>query len=56
MHATCTDDGPTVGVEVRSLERYEDIAAEDGDLIVYDHRDQEAWIRSDAFYPRSTCV
>ena len=56
MRATCPDDCTTVGVDARPLERYEDVVAEDGDLIVYDNEDQEAWIQSDVFYPRASCV
>lgn len=55
-HATCPDDCSTVGVDAQSLERYEDVEAENGDLIVYDDEDQEAWIQSDVFYPRFSCV
>lgn len=55
-HATCPDDCSTVGVDAQSIERYEDVEAEDGDLIIYDGESQEAWIQSDVFYPRSTSV
>lgn len=56
MHATCLDDCSTVGVDAQPLERYEDVEAEDGALIVYDKENQEAWIQSDVFYPRDGCV
>lgn len=56
VHATCPDDCSTVGVDAQPLERYEDVEAEDGALIVYDKEDQEAWIQSDVFYPRDGCV
>lgn len=54
--ATCPDDCSTVGVDAQPLERYEDVAAEDGDLIVYDDEAQDAWIHSDVYYPRANCI
>lgn len=58
IEATCpTDDCPTLGVEAVDLGRYVDVLTEDGGLLLYDRREgSDAWIESDLYHPRASCV
>lgn len=53
----CADgDCPTVGVDAVSLERFVDIETEDGQLLVYDRDNEDAWIQSDLRVTRGSMV
>jgi len=55
--ARCPDgDCPTVGVEATPLERYGDVATEDGQWLIYDLDHERAWIQSDLYLSRESCV
>jgi hypothetical protein len=47
---------PTLGADAVSLAAYDDIEAEDGDLLVYDQDDEDAWIQSDVHADRADLV
>jgi hypothetical protein len=49
-------DCPTVGVEAMPLDEFADVDTDDGEMIVYDTDNDDAWIQSDLYYPRATCV
>ncbi|WP_152944289.1 hypothetical protein [Natronorubrum aibiense] len=38
---------PTIGIDATSLEHYAAVRTENDHLIVYDERDEDAWIQSD---------
>lgn len=48
--STRSDDGAdytTVGVDAPQMERFDAITLEDGDLLVYDRDNEDAWIQTD---------
>lgn len=54
-----TDDGSdytTVGVDAPRMERYADLTTEDGDVLVYDQDNEDAWIQSDTALRRELVV
>jgi hypothetical protein len=48
--AARTGDGDTeygtVGVDARELGRFADVTLEDGEVIVYDQENEDAWVQS----------
>jgi len=44
----------TLGVEAVSLDPFADVETNDGELIIYDEENEEAWIQSDTYSHRST--
>jgi len=40
------DRFPSVGIDAVSLDRFTSIRTEDGELIIYDREDEDAWIQS----------
>jgi hypothetical protein len=53
----CTEgDCPTVGVDAVSLDRFAGVRTEDGQLLVYDRDDENAWIQADLHVSRETMV
>ncbi|MFC4249450.1 hypothetical protein ACFOZ7_21375 [Natribaculum luteum] len=44
-----TDHHPSVGVDAVSLEYYSAVETDDLELIVYDEREEDAWIQSDSW-------
>ncbi|MFA9418247.1 hypothetical protein [Natrinema sp. HArc-T2] len=44
---THSNQQPTIGVDAALLERYSAVQTETDQLIVYDERDDDAWIQSD---------
>ncbi|MFA9428496.1 MULTISPECIES: hypothetical protein [Natronorubrum] len=38
---------PTIGVDASPLEHYSAVRTESDQLIVYDERDEDAWVQSD---------
>ena len=55
--ARCPDgDCPTIGVEAAVLERYGDVATEDGQWLIYDVDEEAGWIQSDLYLSRESCV
>ncbi|SIS18187.1 hypothetical protein [Natronorubrum thiooxidans] len=38
---------PTIGVDAASLEQYSAVRTETDELIVYDERNEDAWVQSD---------
>lgn len=53
---TCPDDCQTLGVDARSLARYRAVETEDSEWIVYDDENEGAWIQSDVYFPRASCL
>lgn len=50
----CPDgDCPTVGVEAPNLDRFAFVETDDGELLVYDTENEDAWIQSDVHFERS---
>lgn len=49
-------DCPTIGVEATALGDYEAVQTEAGDWLIYEFDEEEAWIQSDVYFPRSACV
>jgi hypothetical protein len=47
---------PTLGLDAVSLSRYDDIEAADGDLLVYDVENEDAWIQSTVYADRADLV
>lgn len=48
--AACTAANcPTVGVDAVALDRHRTITTDDGDLIIYDDTQEEAWLQSDVY-------
>lgn len=48
--STRPDDGAeytTIGVDAPEMERFDAITLEDGDVLVYDRGNEDAWIQSD---------
>lgn len=45
---TSTDDGP--------LKRFADVTTHEGDLLVYDVDEEDAWIQADLYYSRDALV
>jgi hypothetical protein len=55
--AHCPDGNcPSLGIEATPLERFADVSTEDGQLLVYDRNDEDAWIQSDLYYAREAVV
>ena len=51
--STCPGENcSTLGVDAVSLEAFADVETNDGELIVYDEENEEAWIQSDTYAPR----
>ncbi|MFC6942731.1 hypothetical protein ACFQE8_22690 [Salinirubellus sp. GCM10025818] len=51
--STCPDENcSTLGVDAVSLEPFADVKTNDGELIIYDEENEEAWIQSDTYYHR----
>ena len=50
------DDCPTVGIDANPLERFADVSTDDGELLVYDRENEDAWIQSNLYYAREACV
>jgi hypothetical protein len=46
----------TVGVDAAPLEQYVSIDTGDGESILYDREEDDAWIQSDVYFPRETLV
>lgn len=48
--AVRTDDSDTeyrtIGVEAAELERYAEVNLEDGDVVIYDRENEDAWVQS----------
>lgn len=53
---TCPDDCSTLGVDAHSLARYRAVETDDHKWIIYDDEYEDAWIQSDVFFPRATCI
>lgn len=47
-------DCPTFGVETVRLERFADVGTDDGERIVYDAEEEDAWIQADLYFPRES--
>ena len=47
---------PSVGVEAIDLRRYADVRTGDGELLVYDTDDEDAWIQADVYFDRDAVV
>jgi len=55
--ARCPDgDCPTIGVEATPLGPYGDVATDGGQWLIYDVDDEGAWIQSDLYLSRESCV
>jgi hypothetical protein len=47
---------PTLGIDAVSLSRYDDIETDEGDLLVYDVENEDAWIQSTVYANRADLV
>lgn len=54
--ACSSGDCPTVGVDAVGLERFAAVDLDGADLLLYDRDGEDAWIQSDLYYSRETCV
>lgn len=43
------EDCTTLGVDARSLDAYGCVTTQDGEVIVFDRDDEDAWIQSDVY-------
>lgn len=41
------DDYVTLGVDAREMDRYADVTLENGDVLVYDRDEEDAWIQAE---------
>jgi hypothetical protein len=48
------DSDETVGIEAANLERYTDIRLENGEVVIYDVDDENAWIQAASAVPLET--
>jgi hypothetical protein len=54
---TCSaGECPTVGVDAVSLDRFAAVDTGGTDLLIYDRNGENAWIQSDLYYSRETCI
>ena len=49
-------DRPIFGADVTPLDRFDDVETGSGDRLVYDRGTEEAWIQSDLYLARESCV
>lgn len=48
VQPTDADDGyATLGVDAREMDRYADITLDNGETLVYDLEDEDAWIQAE---------
>jgi len=53
--STCPgEDCSTLGVDAVSLDAFADVETNDGELIIYDEENEDAWIQSDTYSYRSS--
>lgn len=50
------EDCPTVGIDAIALERFADVSTDDGELLVYDCENEDAWLQSNLYYTREACA
>ena len=50
------EDCPTIGIDAVALERFADVVTDDGELLVYDQENEDAWIQSNQYYTRNACI
>lgn len=46
----------TVGIDAISLDAFAAVDTDDGEMIVYDRENEDAWIQSDVYCPRNQIV
>ena len=49
-------DRPTLGAGATPLDRFDGVETGDGDWLIYDRGTEEAWIQSDLYLARESCV
>lgn len=49
-------DCPTIGVEANTLEDFGDVQTDEGDWLIFEFDEEEAWIQSDVYFTRDCCV
>jgi hypothetical protein len=49
-------DCPTFGADATPLDHFDDIETGSGDWFVYDRGTEDAWVRSDLYLARESCV
>lgn len=55
--STCPSENcPTLGVDAVSLDEFAAVETNDGELLVYDTGNEDAWIQSDAYDSRDSVV
>ena len=54
--AAPSGDRPPVDEDAAPLERYADVTTYDGEMLVYDVDEEEAWIQADVYYSRDALV
>lgn len=53
--ASAGDRPPTAAADA-ALERYADVTTHEGELLVYDVDEEDAWIQADIYYSRDALV
>lgn len=48
VHTSDDTDYETIGVDASELERYAELNLEDGELVIYDQKNEDAWVQSGA--------
>lgn len=54
--AAPTGDRPPTDAADAALQRYADITTHEGELLVYDVDEEDAWIQADLYYSRDALV
>jgi hypothetical protein len=49
-------DRPTLGDSATPLDRFDGVETGDGDRLIYDRGTEEAWIQSDLYLARESCI
>ena len=54
--AAPTGDRPPTDATDAALQRYADVTTHEGELLVYDVDEEDAWIQADLYYSRGALV
>lgn len=54
--AAPTGDRPPTAADAAALQRYADVTTHEGELLVYDVDEEDAWIQADLYYSRDALV
>jgi len=57
IRSYCPDgECPSLGVDAASLEGFADVSTGEGEVLVYDVDNEDAWVQSELSFARSACV